>query len=201
MKKILLIAVCTGLSYLSNAQIKFGVKGGSNLSSVGGKDASGASSLFGFHGGLLANIPLKNAFSLQPELFYSAEGSKMKVETNGDGDQVVETTAKVHLNYLNLPVLLQYHHTSGLLVQTGPQLGYLLSAKLKVAGQSTDLKDDFKKTDLSWVLGIGYVISGGKLGFDLRYNLGVTKLAKAVDGEPAGKAYSRGLQAGVFYRL
>jgi hypothetical protein len=201
MKKILLSAACIGLSYLSHAQISFGVKGGLNLSTVGGKDVSGTSSLVGFHGGVQASIPLKGEFHLQSELFYSAEGAKMKVEADGDGDQIIETNAKAHLNYINLPVLLQYRHASGFFAETGPQLGYLLSAKLKAGGESTDLKDSFKKTNLSWVLGAGYLIADGKIGFDLRYNFGISGLAKGADGEPAGKAYSRGLQAGVFYRL
>src|ERR1700754_4003136 len=126
MKKIFLLAAAIGLSYFSNAQITYGVKGGLNLSTVGGKDVSGTSSLVGFHVGVQAGIPLTGAFNLQPELFYSAEGAKMKIGTDFDGDQIVTTTAKARLNYLNLPVLLQYRHASGFLVQTGPQLGYLL---------------------------------------------------------------------------
>lgn len=201
MKKILLVAVCVGLSYFSQAQIKFGVKAGANLSNVGGKDAVNTSSLIGFHGGVQANIPLAEGFSVQPELLYSSQGSKAKTETSGDGDEILTTEAKLHLNYLSLPVLAQYKHASGVFVQTGPQLSYLLSAKAKAAGESIDMKDDFKKTDLSWVLGVGYAIADGKIGFNIRYNFGLTKLGKAADGEPAAKVYGRVFQAGVFYTL
>jgi len=201
MQKILLVAVCVGLSYFSQAQIRFGVKAGANLSNVGGKDAVGASSLIGFHGGVQANIPLVAGLSVQPELLYSAQGSKVEVETSGDGDEILTTKAKVHLNYLSLPVLAQYRHASGVYVQTGPQLSYLLSARLKAAGESMDMKDDFKKTDLSWVLGVGYAIADGKIGFNLRYNFGLTKLGKAADGQSAGKVYGRVLQAGIYYTL
>ena len=203
MKKFLLIAFCVSLSYFSQAQnqVKFGVKAGANLSNVGGKDAAGASSLIGFHGGVQANIPLVDDFSIQPELLYSAQGSKVEVETSGDGDEIITTKAKVHLNYLCLPVLAQYRHSSGLFLQTGPQLSYLLSAKMKAAGGSMDMKDDFKKTDLSWVLGIGYAVADGKIGFNVRYNFGLTKLGKAADGESAAKVYGRVLQAGIYYTL
>lgn len=139
--------------------------------------------------------------SLQPELLYSAQGSKVAVETNGDGDEIISTKANVHLNYLSLPVLLQYRHASGLSVQTGPQLSYLLSAKIKAGGESMDMKDDFKKTDLSWALGVGYAIAEGKIGFNVRYNFGLTKLGKAADGQTAAKIYGRILQAGVYYTL
>ena len=206
MKKTLLFAIGITLATLSNAQVTFGVKGGLNLSGVQGKDAPGTSAMVGFHAGVQAGIPINaklpsGDLSLQPELFFSTEGAKMKVEAQGDGDQIIEATAKAHLNYIDLPVLLQWRHPSGFLLQSGPQLGYLLSAKLKADGESTDIKDEFKKTNLSWVLGVGYAIHEGKLGFNLRYNFGFTKLAKAVDGEPAGKAFGRVLQAGVFYTL
>ena len=206
MKKTLLLAIGITLATLSQAQITFGVRGGLNLSGVQGKDAPGTSAMVGFHAGVQAGIPLKaklpnGDLSLQPELFFSTEGAKMKVEGQGDGDQITETTAKAHLNYIDLPVLLQYQHPSGFFVQSGPQLGYLLSAKLRADGESADIKDEFKKTSLSWVIGVGYTIAEGKIGFNLRYNFGFSKLGKSVDGEPAGKAYGRTLQAGVFYRL
>jgi len=201
MKKILLVAVSVALSYFSQAQIRFGIKAGANLSNVGGKDADGASSLIGFHGGVQANIPLMAGLSVQPELLYSAQGTKVPVETSGDGDEILTTKVPVHMNYLSLPLLAQYRHASGAYVQTGPQLSYLLSAKMKVNGESADLKDDFKKTDLSWVLGVGYSIADGKIGFNVRYNFGLSKLGKAADGESAGKVYGRVFQAGIYYTL
>ncbi|HEY6902245.1 MAG TPA: porin family protein [Puia sp.] len=209
MKKTLLFAIGIAIASLSQAQtskpeatkppITFGVKGGFNLTGVKGKDVEGTSALPGFHLGVLAQVPLKNEFSLQPELFYSAEGSKMKTVMQGDGDEILEVDAKAHLNYLNLPVLLNYQHASGFFAQSGPQLGYLLSGKLKANGTSTDVKDEFKKTSLSWVVGVGYYLADQKIGFNLRYNFGFTKLGKAADGEPSAKAYGRAIQAGVFY--
>jgi len=72
---------------------------------------------------------------------------------------------------------------------------------MKAAGESMDMKDDFKKTDLSWVLGVGYTIADGKIGFNVRYNFGLTRLGKAADGESAGKIYGRVLQEGLYYTL
>jgi opacity protein-like surface antigen len=206
MKKILLSAALAGISYFTHAQagidhIAYGVKGGLNLANVKGKDVEGTSTLLGFHGGVQANLPLAAGFSLQPELFYSSEGAKMKVQMPGDGDEIIEATAKTHLNYLNLPVLLQYQHASGAFAVTGPQIGYLLSAKVKMNGASEDVKESFNKINFGWTLGVGYVIPATSIGIDVRYNFGLAKLAKGVDGEAAGKAYSRTLQAGVFYRF
>jgi len=206
MKKILLSAALAGISYFTHAQvsidhISYGVKGGANLASVKGKDVEGTSTLIGFNGGVQANIPLAGNLSLQPELFYSAEGTKMKVEMQGDGDEIIEGTAKTHLNYLNLPVLLQYQHSSGAFAVTGPQVGYLLSAKVKMNGVSEDVKESFNKINFGWTLGVGYFIPSTSLGIDVRYNFGLAKLAKGEDGQPSAKAFNRTLQAGVFYRF
>jgi len=206
MKKILLSAALAGISYFTHAQagidhISYGVKGGLNLANVKGKDVKGTSTLIGFHGGVQTNIPLAGSFTLQPELFYSVEGAKMKVEIPGDGDEIIEGTAKTHLNYLNLPVLLQYQHSSGIFAVTGPQIGYLLSAKLKINGLSEDVKESFNKINFGWTLGVGYVIPTTSLGIDVRYNFGLAKLAKGEDGQPSAKAFNRTLQAGVFYRF
>src|SRR3569833_276115 len=201
MKKILLFAMCVGIAFVSQAQVTFGLKGGVNLSNVGGKDAEGAKSLIGYHGGIQVGIPLVAGISLQPELLYSAQGSKVPVEADGEGDEIITTKANVHMNYLSLPLLVQYRHASGFQVQTGPQLSYLLSAKVKANGQSEDLKDTFKKTVLAWALGVGYGFADGKIGVNVRYNFGLTKLGKATDGEPAGKVYGRNFQAGIYYTL
>lgn len=206
MKKILLSAALGIVSYFSNAQtgvdhFSFGIKGGLNLASVKGSDVEGTSSLLGFHGGVQAKIPLTKEFSVQPELFYSAEGTKMKIEAQGDGDEIITATAKTHLNYLNLPILLQYQHSSGVFAITGPQIGYLLSAKVKADGESLDVKDSFKKINFGWTLGVGYVIPTTSIGIDVRYNFGLAKLAKGEEGGPSAKAFTRVLQAGVFYRF
>jgi len=206
MKKILLSAALGVVSYFSNAQVgvehfSYGVKGGLNLATVKGKDVEGTSNLPGFHGGFQANIPLTGGFSVQPELFYSAEGAKMTVEAQGDGDEIITATAKTHLNYVNLPILLQYRHSSGVFAITGPQVGYLLSAKVKAQGESQDVKDMFNKINLGWTLGVGYIIPSTSIGIDVRYNYGITKVAKGEDGGPSAKAFTRTLQAGVFYRF
>ena len=50
-----------------------------------------------------------------------------------------------------------------------------------------------KSTDLAWAFGAGYVIPDVNLGVDVRYNLGLTKLA---DGSSSKNGV---FQVGVFY--
>lgn len=179
MKKFALVLVA-GISLVSaKAQIQFGVKAGANFATITSSD--GAKSLVSFNGGALVKIPLADALSLQPEVVYSGQGAKF----DGGSD---------HLNYLNIPILPTYTLPVGVFFQTGPQIGFLLSAKEKVSGQSdVDIKSQLKSTDFSWAFGAGYLVTSANIGFNVRYNLGLTKLA---DGTSSKNGV---FQVGVFY--
>jgi hypothetical protein len=135
------------------------------------------------HLGGLVNIPVASQLSVQPELVYSGQGAK-----SGD--------LSVHNHYLNVPVLLKYTHESGFFGETGPQLGFLLSSKLKQGGNSTDWKSNYKSTDFSWAFGVGYLIRPAKVGINLRYNLGLTNIeSNSTNGSLKNSVF----QIGVFY--
>ncbi|MBI1782939.1 MAG: PorT family protein [Sphingobacteriales bacterium] len=186
MKKIILsLAVLAFFSATKAQDVKFGLKGGLNISTISGSDASGAKSIVGFHAGGLVNIPVSGGFSVQPELVYSGQGAK----EDQDG-----TTSTLHLNYLNIPVMAKYTFTGGFYAETGPQLGFLLSAKAKASGASYDVKSTFKSTDFAWGIGIGYQSETG-FGGGVRYNYGLGKL----DKQGSAKVYNSVFQIGVHY--
>jgi hypothetical protein len=187
MKKIFLIIVCASTFVVAKAQVSYGVKGGLNLSNVIGSDADDAKAKIGFHAGVFAGFPVADKLSIQPELVYSVQGAKYE-ET---GDDV-----NINTGYLNLPVLAKYSAASGFYGETGPQLGFLVSAKAKQDDDKVDVKEYYKTTDFSWAFGIGYKTSSN-LGIDLRYNLGLSRL----DEEGDAKAKNGVFQLGVFYVL
>jgi len=179
MKKLALVLVAGISLATANAQIQFGIKAGANFATI--TSAPGSKTLVSFNGGALVKIPLADAFSLQPEVVYSGQGAKF----DGGSD---------HLNYINIPVLATYTLPVGVFFKTGPQLGFLLSAKEKVDGGSdVDIKSALKSTDVSWAFGAGYLIPVTNVGIDVRYNLGLTKIA---DGSSSKNAV---FQVGVFY--
>ena len=185
MKKVFLFVVCAASFAVVNAQAKFGVKAGANLANVVGDDAEDAKMKVGFHVGALAQVPITTNFVFQPEVVFSAQGAKF--EEGGDD-------YKLNLNYINVPLLAKFVSTSGFTAETGPQIGFLMSAKAKGDGESVDVKDGFKKTDFSWALGLGYQSPAG-FGVNARYNLGLSKLAD--DGD--AKVKNGVIQVGVFY--
>lgn len=174
MKKVLLVVAILVAGVAVQAQVKFGVKAGANLSMWGGDDVPDeAKSKFGFHAGALANIPVSSMFSVQPEVLFSNEGAKF--EEGGE-------SANYNLNYINIPVLFQYNNPSGFYAETGPQIGLLMSAKVKFDGESTDVKELFKGSNFSWAIGAGYKMPSG-FGIGVRYNLGLGNIVDEDDAD------------------
>jgi hypothetical protein len=125
----------------------------------------------GFAGGIYYNIAVSNKFSIQPELLYSAMGSKLKqtlTSPNGEGT--------LKLNYISIPVLFKVTPVWRLGLFAGPQLDILTSAK-STAGSLPDVdqKDRFKSTDFAWTAGAEFWITRG-IGVFGRYIGGLTDI-------------------------
>ena len=177
MKKVLIITAITVFGFAKgfSQDIKFGVKAGVNFANLYGDNTEAIdpiTSILNF--GLVAEIPLSEKLSFQPEIMYSTQGY-------GVDDNIVS------LNYLNLPLMGKYYVTKGFSVEAGPQLGFLLSAKDE--DTDTDLKDNFKTVDFGVNLGLGYKLDNG-LNFGARYNLGLSNI-NAIDG--SSDAYKNGV--------
>jgi hypothetical protein len=192
MKKLLFLTAFMAFVSAGSAQnSSFGLKAGANFYIMKGEDYDDISARkTGFHGGMLYRIPLGSVFSLQPELLYSGEGVKLKSD---------DVTGNFNFNYLNVPLMLQVN-AGGLYIETGPQVGFLLSAKGKIteSGQTIDmdLKDEMNKVAFSWGAGLGYWF--GNVGLGGRYNIGLSRLPK--DAEE-GKDKMNGFQASLLWRL
>lgn len=198
MKKIFVLSALAFMTFSLQAQIKVGIKAGANLSSFLGSDAKfdGISPKYkaGFAGGGLVNLKLGEQFSLQPEVLFSMDGAKY----SDDGESM-----NYNVNYINIPVLAQYNHSSGFYAETGPQLGLLASAKMAYDGNSVSVKDSFKKINFSWGLGAGYQLSNG-LGIGARYNLGLSNILDVEGyGEDGDKPTIKtgGFHLGLFYTI
>jgi len=164
MKKIILSAIAIMAFAFTNAQsTRFGIKGGLNLSTVVGGDVENTKSIVGFHVGGLAEIHVVEKFYIQPEVLFSAQGTKAD-DLGSDID--------IKLNYLNIPVIAKYYIVDKKFnVEAGPQLGILLSAK----AEDFDIKDDTKSVDFGFNVGAGYSFTDN-LSIGLRYTIGLSPL-------------------------
>lgn len=174
MKRILFSLLLT--SFVIAAQAQFGVHAGINVSSLRGEDMSGFKSKLGAHFGVSYQIPVSNGIAVQTEATYSSEGAKYT--GGGDGDYDV----KYNFNYLNLAALFRYNFEGGFNLATGPQYGFITSAKLKSEGESMDFKDELKSGNFSWAFAAGYDLPMG-FGLYARYNLGLSSIEKESEGE------------------
>jgi len=155
---------------------RFGVKAGGNLSSFTGGDSK---SKIGFYAGALVNIPISDAFSVQPEVVYSQQGAKAK----DDYEMATYTVKNMEqtLSYINVPVMLQYNVTPEFYLEAGPEFGLLVNAQAKgdINGSSykANNKDSMKSFNFGAGIGLGYRFTEN-LGVNVRYIAGVTKILK-----------------------
>ena len=171
MKKsfILLFALCSIV--VANAQktkreegIKLGIKGGLNVANVMG-DVEDVGIRTSINIGMLAEIIVNDNFSIQPELLYSGQGASNTADGGG----------RTKLDYVLLPILAKFPIASGLSVEAGPQLGFLVSAKYKDNDANTNIKDGYKTMDFGLDAGLEYELKSGVI-FQGRYNLGLTNI-------------------------
>ncbi len=192
MKKILsLFAFLSLIAIGVNAQgISGGVKLGLNLA-----NQTISSSEIGFtaspsfrpsiHVGGYLTAMLSEKFGVQPELLYSGQGYKQ----NGGTFSV---------DYITVPVLARYNFTDLFSVHLGPQIGVLMSAKAKAdGGDSEDMKDYLKGTDIGVAAGVGIDLPMG-LNFGFRFVKGFTNIIEDSD-ELKYKNYNLQFSAG--YKL
>ena len=188
MKRVIVLLLCVTSFAAANAQVGFGGKAGVNLATFSG-DVEDVKMKIGYYVGGLVQIPVSESFIIQPELVFSAQGAK-----SDDADDDV----KANFNYLNIPIMAKYQSTSGFFAETGPQIGFLMSAKMKAGDTDVDVKEYYKSTDFNWAFGLGYQMASG-FGVNARYNLGLSSIYdEDVDDE---KVKNSVFQIGVFYVL
>lgn len=184
MKKfsLFLTAIFLSSALLAQTQAKIGLKAGLNVANFNLEEDEANDARLGLHAGLLAHIHLAPQWALQPEVVYSGQGTEL-------GDN------KFKLDYINVPLMIQYMFDNGFRLQAGPQLGFLLNAKIENNGSDFENTEDYKKTDVGIGAGVGYLSYSG-FGIDARYNFGLSNIN---DFDPSNKITNRVFQIGVFY--
>ena len=183
-----------------NAQIYIGGKIGTNLADT---RVNGLAENFipeqtiytGFTAGVMAEITITDAFSFRPELNYIQKGFIMNkdVDANLLGLNLpVGAKAKTRVNYLEVPVLLEYKMGNQLAKAyflAGPSFGYAMNARLNPVATviidvnlprvNIDLSNDiYQRIEVSGVVGAGGEVAAGngKLFADARYQMGFTNM-------------------------
>lgn len=200
MKKLFLgLAVVAGS--MAFAQ-QFGIKAGGDLSHLSGKDAKETNSRFGYYAGVFANVPVGKDFSIQPEVLYNSLGFKT---IDADFGDLAKVKVSNSLDYISIPVMVQYNVVPNFYLEAGPEFSFLVSAKAKASGSvvginiptgSTSIKDAFNTFNFGMGIGAGYNFTKN-IGINARYTAGLTDIDK-VDN---ASAKINGLQLGVNYKF
>ena len=145
MKKIVLVLFGVLFLTVANAQIRWGVKAGGNLSKItdklDGDKIDGAKARLGFHLGGMMEYSFNPSFALQPELLFSVNGGKTEFEgildIPGMGDVDFKGDEISTIYQIQIPVNLKYVMGTDdmkFFVTAGPYFGIGLSAKGKLKG-------------------------------------------------------------------
>ena len=193
MKKITLF-LAAGLLLLAaqaGAQdLHLGVKAGATLGKIDGQDFKDGFN-FGIHAGAFAEIGLGEKWGIQPEVLFNQTKTEVKQDINAD--DVLNRATKGHLNYLSIPVLLNFKPAKILTLQAGPQFGILMNKDNSLVQNG---KDAFKSGDFA--IDLGAQLNLGGLKVYGRYNIGLadTKVSGVTD---QSKWTNQQIQIGIGY--
>jgi hypothetical protein len=169
---------------VSAQETAFGLKGGLNLTNLKVTDPQASyNSRVGYHLGIFLRAKYDRV-AFQPELLLYTQ----KNEINYFASAINAGTVENSFTYLAVPILLKFYLVSGLNLQAGPQLGFLLDGDQKwntaLYKGTRNIKDSYKGIDVALSLGAGWESPFG-VDFDLRYNLGVKDINDVSNGEAA----------------
>lgn len=175
MKKTVLIALFICLNVAAFSQVlpsfQFGIKGGTNLSKLTSDNTLSSDNRSGYYGGFYARVGAAGIY-FQPELYLA--GKNTTLENNAGIKDKVKFTS------LDVPLLIGTKIGAagvGIRFNTGPVVSFILDNKQSFGNATTEaFHGDFKNQAIAWQFGTGLDI--GRLGIDLRYEAGLSKVGK-----------------------
>ncbi|MCM8571092.1 PorT family protein [Gramella jeungdoensis] len=176
-KTFLLVAIAIfGLGASANAQEywNFGIKGGANFTNMSSDGFEDNNSRTGFHLGLLAEIPVSDRFSIQPEALYSTQG--FEVETSNYTDEY-------KLDYIQVPLIAKIYLIDGFAVEAGPSFNFLVNEEYEYESGLLEIENDSELAssfEFGGALGLSYKFNNGFF-LSGRYTKGFTNVYDSDD--------------------
>ena len=161
------------------AQFHLGAKAGANIIKIDGKSFKDEFR-YGYHLGGFAEIRLSNKFVLQPEVVFNQFSTSVDSNfSNVYHNAFSSSQSNVKLNYLSIPVLLNYKLLGSFLsLQAGPQFGVLMNNDKNLLQNGAEA---FKRGDFSMVGGAQVKL--GPIRVSGRYVVGLSNLNDIDDQE------------------
>jgi hypothetical protein len=194
MKSFLLSAIlaCFFFSFAGAQGFGVGIKVGTNINKIQGQSFKDQFT-YGYSAGVYADIKVSNKWSIQPEVLFN----QVSTDTSDRFSDLYKINAdkisKIKLNYLSIPILLNYNVSKGISLQAGPQFGILMSQNKDLLQEG---KDAFKSGDFSMVGGLQLKFSSIRLYG--RYAIGLSNI-NDIDNRDSWKNQS--IQLGVGFTI
>ncbi len=170
MRKLLLILLVM-FSLPVFAQFHVGVKAGANVTKVEGKSFKDEFRS-GYALGAFAEIKLSKKLYLQPELLINQYNTRLDTSYNNLLGNVFNGLTSVKLDYLSVPILLNYRLGGGFIsLQAGPQYGILIDKNNSLL-QNTG--NAFRNGELSMLGGVQ--VKAGAFRLNGRYFIGLSDI-------------------------
>ena len=191
--KLLSLAAAVLFSSAVMAQFHIGAKAGANIIKIDGKSFKDEFK-FGYSLGGFMEVRLSNKFVLQPEVLFNQASTTLDSSFKNIYQGVFNASAqsKVKLNYLSIPLLLNYKLIGSFLsLQAGPQFSVLMS-KNKTLLQNGG--EAFKNGDFSMLGGVQVKV--GAIRVNGRYVVGLSNI-NDIDNQDKWKAEGFQLSVGL----
>jgi hypothetical protein len=169
--KLVNLSVALLISQLMMAQFHIGIKAGANITKVDGQSFKQQFE-YGYNVGGFAEIGLSEKLSFQPEVLFNQYTSTLDSSYKSIYENVITSDqSKVKLNYLTIPLLLDYKFLGPVHLQAGPQFGILMNQDKNFLQNG---EQAFKSGDFSVVLGAQVKLA--QLRFTGRYLIGLSNI-------------------------
>lgn len=167
---ILVLALIVSTAGFAQGFFHAGLKGGVNMYKIEGSSFS-EEFRYGYNAGAFAEINLSKKVGIQPELLWNQAQTRTTTKFHDMYNGGMSELKDVKLNYLSIPVLLNYSPSRLITFQAGPQFGILLNKNEKLLENG---RQAFKSGDLSMLGGVQLNLGSVKLGG--RYAVGLMNI-------------------------
>ena len=191
--KFLSLALALLISQLMMAQFHLGIKAGANIVKVDGKSFK-QEFRYGYNVGGFAEIGLSPRLSFQPEVMFNQLSTTLDSNYKSIYQNVIASNqSKVKLNYLSIPLLLDYKFLGPIHLQAGPQFSVLMSQDKNFLQNGAEA---FKNGDFSLVAGAQLKLA--QLRVSGRYVIGLANI-NDIDNQDKWKSQVIQLSLGIAF--
>ena len=171
--KLAIMAIALLTMQAASAQFRLGAKAGANLVKVEGKSFNDEFR-YNYHVGGFAEIVVTRdkKLSIQPEVLFNQYSTTLDSSFKSIYENIITSEqSRVRLNYLSIPILLNYRLAGPIYLQAGPAFSILMDQNRSILQNGGDA---FKKGDFSMIGGAQVRIA--KIYLSGRYVVGLANI-------------------------